>query len=151
MEACQGDCSLGLLTSLANRVGEDARAEVYSRQPHIPVGRQKIEMEQPVGRLELSRDAVDVRATLIEDGPNPFAAPETDDRANLQVSAAGAGTVERYPDDVMARRRRRGVNTTNAGLRLLHDLRRQLLDPPTQLRRTSPAAAAPEETVSAVA
>ena len=31
----------------------------------------------------------------------------------------------------------RGVNTTNAGLRLLHDLRRQLLDPPTPIRRTS--------------
>jgi transposase-like protein len=45
----------------------------------------------------------------------------------------------------------RGVNTTNAGLRLLHDLRRQLLDPPTPIRRTSHPAAAPEETVGAVA
>jgi transposase-like protein len=45
----------------------------------------------------------------------------------------------------------RGVNTTNAGLRLLHDLRRQLLDPPTPIHRTSHAAADPEETVSAVA
>jgi putative transposase len=45
----------------------------------------------------------------------------------------------------------RGVNTTNAGLRQLHDLRRQLLDPPTPIRRTSRAAAEPEETVSAVA
>jgi hypothetical protein len=26
------------------------------------------------------------------------------------------------------------VNTTNAGLRLLHDLRRSLLEPPRQLR-----------------
>ena len=45
----------------------------------------------------------------------------------------------------------RGVNTTNTGLRLLHDLRRQLLDPPTPIRRTSHPAAEPEETVSAVA
>jgi transposase-like protein len=45
----------------------------------------------------------------------------------------------------------RGVNTTNAGLRLLHDLRRQLLDPPTPIRRASRPAAEPEETVSAVA
>jgi putative transposase len=45
----------------------------------------------------------------------------------------------------------RGVNTTNTGLRLLHDLRRQLLDPPTPIRRTSHLAAQPEETVSAVA
>jgi putative transposase len=44
----------------------------------------------------------------------------------------------------------RGVNTTRTGLRLLHDLRRQLLDPPTPIRRTSPAAE-PEETVAAVA
>ena len=43
------------------------------------------------------------------------------------------------------------MNTTNAGLRQLHDLRRQLLDPPTPIRRTSRAAAEPEETVSAVA
>jgi putative transposase len=34
----------------------------------------------------------------------------------------------------------RGVNTTSTGLRHLHDLRRQLLDPPTPLRRTSAAA-----------
>ena len=45
----------------------------------------------------------------------------------------------------------RGVNTTNTGLRLLHDLRRQLLDPPTRIRRTSHPAAEPEETVAAVA
>jgi putative transposase len=45
----------------------------------------------------------------------------------------------------------RGVNTTNAGLRLLHDLRRQLLDPPTPIRRASHPAAEPEETVTAVA
>jgi putative transposase len=45
----------------------------------------------------------------------------------------------------------RGVNTTNTGLRLLHDLRRQLLDPPTPIRRTSHPAADPEETVTAVA
>jgi hypothetical protein len=42
------------------------------------------------------------------------------------------------------------VNTTNTGLRLLHDLRRQLLGPPTPIRRTSPVAE-PEETVAAVA
>ena len=35
----------------------------------------------------------------------------------------------------------RGVNTTNTGLRLLHDLRHQLLDPPTPIRRTSHPAA----------
>jgi putative transposase len=45
----------------------------------------------------------------------------------------------------------RGVNTTNAGLRQLHDLRRQLLDPPTPIRQTSHPAAEPEETVAAVA
>jgi putative transposase len=45
----------------------------------------------------------------------------------------------------------RGVNTTNAGLRLLHDLRRQLLDPPTPIRRTSHPAPEPETTVGAVA
>ena len=45
----------------------------------------------------------------------------------------------------------RGVNTTSTGLRLLHDLRRQLLDPPTPIRRTGQPAAQPEETVSAVA
>jgi putative transposase len=45
----------------------------------------------------------------------------------------------------------RGVNTTNTGLRLLHDLRRQLLDPPTPIRRTSHPAAEPEQTVVAVA
>ena len=45
----------------------------------------------------------------------------------------------------------RGVNTTNTGLRLLHDLRRQLLDPPTPIRRTSHPTAEPEETVAAVA
>jgi len=43
------------------------------------------------------------------------------------------------------------VNTTSTGLRLLHDLRRQLLDPPTPIRRTSHPTAEPEETVSAVA
>src|SRR6266581_2071445 len=42
----------------------------------------------------------------------------------------------------------RGVNTTNTGLRLLHDLRHQLLDPPTPLRRTSHPAEEPEETVT---
>jgi transposase-like protein len=45
----------------------------------------------------------------------------------------------------------RGVNTTNTGLRLLHDLRRQLLDPPTPIRRASHPTAEPEETVGAVA
>jgi putative transposase len=45
----------------------------------------------------------------------------------------------------------RGVNTTNTGLRLLHDLRRQLLDPPTPIRRTRHPAQEPEETVTAVA
>jgi putative transposase len=44
----------------------------------------------------------------------------------------------------------RGVNTANTGLRLLHDLRRQILDPPSPIRRTSPATE-PEETVAAVA
>src|SRR5438046_6354458 len=43
----------------------------------------------------------------------------------------------------------RGVNTTSTGLRLLHDLRRQLLDPPTPIRRPSHPAAEPEETVGA--
>ena len=48
----------------------------------------------------------------------------------------------------------RGVNTTNTGLRLLHDLRRSLLEPPTQLRpRTVTTAhiADSPETVSTVA
>jgi transposase-like protein len=45
----------------------------------------------------------------------------------------------------------RGVNTTKTGLRLLHDLRRQLLDPPTPIHRTSPSTSQPEETVAAVA
>jgi putative transposase len=45
----------------------------------------------------------------------------------------------------------RGVNTTSTGLRLPHDLRRQLPDPPTPIRRTSHPAAKPEETVTAVA
>jgi putative transposase len=45
----------------------------------------------------------------------------------------------------------RGVNTTNTGLCLLHDLRRQLLSPPTPIHRTSHPAAQPEETVTAVA
>ena len=45
----------------------------------------------------------------------------------------------------------RGVNTTNAGLRLLQDLRRQLLDPPTPIRRASHPTGQPEETVAAVA
>jgi hypothetical protein len=36
-------------------------------------------------------------------------------------------------------------------LRLLHDLRRQLLDAPTPLRRTSLPPQMPEDTVSAVA
>ena len=43
------------------------------------------------------------------------------------------------------------MNTTNPGLRLLHDLRRQLLDPPTPIRRTSHPTAEPEKTVAAVA
>jgi hypothetical protein len=43
------------------------------------------------------------------------------------------------------------VTTTNAGLRMLHDLRHQLLDPPTPIRRASYPAAGPEETVTAVA
>ena len=43
----------------------------------------------------------------------------------------------------------RGMTTTPAGLRLLHDLRRQLLDPPTQLH--PPADAQQPETVAAVA
>jgi hypothetical protein len=42
------------------------------------------------------------------------------------------------------------VNTTSTGLRLLHDLRHQLLDPPTPIHRTSHPAD-PEETVTAVA
>ena len=45
----------------------------------------------------------------------------------------------------------RGVTTTNTGLRLLHDLRRQLLDPPTPIRPASHPAAEPAETVGAVA
>jgi putative transposase len=45
----------------------------------------------------------------------------------------------------------RGVNTTNTGLRLLHDLRHQLLDPPTSIRRASHPVAEPAETVGAVA
>jgi putative transposase len=45
----------------------------------------------------------------------------------------------------------RDVTTTNTGLRLLHDLRRQLLDPPTPIRPASPPAAQPAETVGAVA
>src|SRR6516162_1830592 len=45
----------------------------------------------------------------------------------------------------------RGVNTTKAGLRLLHDLRRQLLDPPTPIHRTSHPDAEPEQTVAAIA
>ena len=45
----------------------------------------------------------------------------------------------------------RGVNTTKAGLRLLHELRRQLLDPPTPIHRTSHPDAEPEQTVAAIA
>jgi len=45
----------------------------------------------------------------------------------------------------------RGVNTTSTGLRLLHDLRRQLLDPPTPIRQTSHPHSQTEETVAAVA
>jgi hypothetical protein len=46
----------------------------------------------------------------------------------------------------------RGFTQTPAGLRLLHDLRRSLLEPPTQLpqRRPDPSAA-PPETVGAIA
>jgi putative transposase len=50
-----------------------------------------------------------------------------------------------------ASRRWRGVTTTNTGLRLLHDLRRQLLDPPTPVRPASHPAAEPAGTVGAVA
>lgn len=45
----------------------------------------------------------------------------------------------------------RGFTTTAAGLRLLHDLRRSLLDPPTPLRHTDDPAATAPETVGAVA
>jgi transposase-like protein len=46
----------------------------------------------------------------------------------------------------------RGVNTTNTGLRLLHDLRRQLLDPPTPIRAHQPPATSPSpHSVGAVA
>ncbi len=46
----------------------------------------------------------------------------------------------------------RGMNMTTNGTRLLTDLRRQLLDPPTQLRRTKiDTQTAPSETVGAVA
>jgi len=48
----------------------------------------------------------------------------------------------------------RGVNTTSGGLRLLHDLRRALLEPPPQLRpHPAPATPAddPPETVRATA
>jgi transposase-like protein len=45
----------------------------------------------------------------------------------------------------------RGFTMTPAGLRLLHDLRRTLLDPPTQLRHTDPPATAESDTVGAVA
>jgi putative transposase len=39
----------------------------------------------------------------------------------------------------------RGVNTTNTGLRLLHDLRRSLLEPPTQLRPRTVTTSQPED------
>jgi putative transposase len=48
----------------------------------------------------------------------------------------------------------RGVNTTSTGLRLLHDLRRSLLEPPAQLRPRNLTTAQPEdqpETVRATA
>jgi putative transposase len=45
----------------------------------------------------------------------------------------------------------RGFTMTPTSLRLLHDLRRQLLDPPTVLRRTEQHTDQPAETVGAVA
>ncbi|MDP9429475.1 MAG: transposase, partial [Actinomycetota bacterium] len=45
----------------------------------------------------------------------------------------------------------RGFTMTAAGLRLLQDLRRSLLDPPTQLRHPGGEVSAPPETVGAVA
>jgi putative transposase len=45
----------------------------------------------------------------------------------------------------------RGFSMTPAGLRLLQDLRRQLLDPPTPLRRPAQPAATEPEIVGAVA
>jgi putative transposase len=45
----------------------------------------------------------------------------------------------------------RGFTTTAAGLRLLQDLRRWLLDPPTQLRHTDDRTTAPPDSVGAVA
>jgi hypothetical protein len=45
----------------------------------------------------------------------------------------------------------RGFTMAPAGLRLLHDLRRTLLDPPTQLRHAGPPAAAEPDTIGAVA
>ena len=47
----------------------------------------------------------------------------------------------------------RGFTQTPAGLRLLQDLRRSLLEPPTQLpqRRLADPGAAPPETVEAIA
>jgi putative transposase len=45
----------------------------------------------------------------------------------------------------------RGFTMTAAGLRLLHDLRRCLLDPPTQLPHPDDSPAAPPESVGAVA
>ncbi len=45
----------------------------------------------------------------------------------------------------------RGFTMTPAGLRLLQDLRRTLLEPPTALRHTEPAPAADPNTVGIVA
>jgi putative transposase len=45
----------------------------------------------------------------------------------------------------------RGFTTTAGGLRLLQDLRRSLLDPPTQLRHAGHSPAAPPDSVGAVA
>ena len=45
----------------------------------------------------------------------------------------------------------RGFTTTAAGLRLLQDLRRSLLDPPTRLRHTDDRTTAPPDSVGAIA
>jgi hypothetical protein len=45
----------------------------------------------------------------------------------------------------------RGMNMTPTGTRLLTDLRHQLLDPPTPIRRHNPTKITEQETVTAVA
>jgi hypothetical protein len=45
----------------------------------------------------------------------------------------------------------RGITMTSTGTRLLADLRRQLLDPPTPIRRSKPNNITDTETVGAVA